>query len=290
MFSILALSSRLKTSSRAVGKASKRLVTAGPGLVMGFLLVGSLLAGPRANAAEPAPAETPTPGGPMTYRFPVQPASATQYGRAHHDYPATDIFAPKDSLFVSPVAGRIDELSSEDHWTYKIDDPALRGGRFVSILGDDGVRYYGSHLDAVAAGLVAGMQVQPGQILGYVGNFGQRPWRKDAPAFRDFLPHVPRRLADQARGGIALPIPQGVGTRRAAFACRRSWEDPSDTRAGAARPETRPADNGRRVTSALRRAASGRRTRRMRTNWNELMTRTRSPHPAVSPRFKTPGG
>jgi murein DD-endopeptidase MepM/ murein hydrolase activator NlpD len=109
---------------------------------------------------------------PLPYVFPVQPPEVASYGRYHHDYPAADIFAPQNSHFVAVTSGVIDEVSYEDHWVYHTDDPALRGGRFVSLIGDDGVRYYGSHLASVVPGLAPGTRVQAGQLLGYVGNSG----------------------------------------------------------------------------------------------------------------------
>jgi murein DD-endopeptidase MepM/ murein hydrolase activator NlpD len=49
---------------------------------------------------------------------------------------------------------------------------SLRGGRFVSMLGDDGVRYYGSHMTTVASGVEARVRVRAGQQLGTVGQTG----------------------------------------------------------------------------------------------------------------------
>src|SRR5581483_5447825 len=40
------------------------------------------------------------------------------------------------------------------------------------IVGDDGVRYYGSHLSRIAAGIRPGVRVHRGQTLGYVGHSG----------------------------------------------------------------------------------------------------------------------
>jgi len=39
---------------------------------------------------------------------------AAEYGRYHHDYPATDIFAPIGTAFVAVPDGVIDELRHED--------------------------------------------------------------------------------------------------------------------------------------------------------------------------------
>ena len=112
------------------------------------------------------------PGATPRYVFPVQPPEVTSYGRYHHDYPAADIFAPLNTHFVAVTAGIIDAVSYEDQWNYRTDDPALRGGRFVSLVGDDGVRYYGSHLAAVMPNLIPGMRVEAGQLLGFIGNSG----------------------------------------------------------------------------------------------------------------------
>lgn len=42
----------------------------------------------------------------------------------------------------------------------------------MSLLGDDGVRYYGSHLRRVADGIDVGVRVRAGQRLGEVGRTG----------------------------------------------------------------------------------------------------------------------
>lgn len=125
--------------------------------------------------------QTPTTGEPISqtampvafqYVFPVQPPSVTSYQYGHHDYPATDIFAPRGTRFVAVTDGYIDEVGRVDYWNPTIDDPATRGGLYVSLIGDDGVRYYGSHLDEVTVGLQAGDRVVAGQVLGYVGSTG----------------------------------------------------------------------------------------------------------------------
>ncbi len=59
-----------------------------------------------------------------------------------------------------------------DEWKPNNPDPAKRSGLAVAIIGDDGVRYFGSHLSRVAAGIVPGLRVEPGQLLGYVGSSG----------------------------------------------------------------------------------------------------------------------
>lgn len=46
------------------------------------------------------------------------------------------------------------------------------GGLSVSILGDDGLRYFYTHLDSIPAGLAAGQRVHLLDVIGYVGNSG----------------------------------------------------------------------------------------------------------------------
>lgn len=106
------------------------------------------------------------------YIFPVRPSEVADYGSAHHDYPATDIFAPAGSDFVAPTDGRVDLVSRTDRWDPSDDDPATRGGLSVAIVGEDGIRYYGSHLREVVAGIKRGEDVRVGEKLGEVGNSG----------------------------------------------------------------------------------------------------------------------
>ena len=107
----------------------------------------------------------------LDYVFPVA-GCRVSYGRAHHDYPATDVFARAGCAFVAPVAGRVDEVGLVDRWNGRTNHGADRGGLFVSLVGADGVRYYGSHLRAVAAGIQPGVRVGAGARLGEVGTTG----------------------------------------------------------------------------------------------------------------------
>ena len=97
---------------------------------------------------------------------------AVKYVKAHHDYPANDIEAKKGCKFVSPVNGVIDEVNRVDNWSGKTNLGIDRGGLYVSVIGDDGVRYYGSHLSSVVASIQPGVAVKAGQILGRVGSTG----------------------------------------------------------------------------------------------------------------------
>jgi len=102
--------------------------------------------------------------------FPVR--GRTSYSRFHHDYPATDIFAACRTRVVAPTRGVVLEVSRRDRWRPARDNPATRGGKSVSMRGVDGVRYYGSHLRAVATGVRAGRHVRAGTLLGRVGQTG----------------------------------------------------------------------------------------------------------------------
>jgi hypothetical protein len=114
---------------------------------------------------------TPTLRKQNKYVFPVGGCRATA-SRAHHDYPAADIFTHVGCQFVSPVDGRIDEVSRVDLWNPRTNVGRDRGGMSVSVIGVDGVRYYGSHLSAVDALIRPGLQVHAGQVLGLTGKTG----------------------------------------------------------------------------------------------------------------------
>jgi murein DD-endopeptidase MepM/ murein hydrolase activator NlpD len=132
------------------------------------------LATSAAPATSAAGATTTTARRPARYVFPVQPVAGcgVHYGHFHHDYPATDIFARKGCRFVSPTDGVVTEVSRADQWQPSTNRGADRGGRSVAVLGDDGVRYYGSHLESVEDGIAPGARVRAGQTLGRIDNSG----------------------------------------------------------------------------------------------------------------------
>lgn len=105
------------------------------------------------------------------YVFPVVGRSG--HAHTHPKYPATNILADCGLPVVSPVDGVVLELSRVDEWDPKVNDGATRGGKFVSIKGDDGVRYYGSHMSKVAKVLKPGTRVIAGQRIGQVGRTGR---------------------------------------------------------------------------------------------------------------------
>src|SRR4030042_3176161 len=106
------------------------------------------------------------------YVFPVQPQSAADFSSGGHAYPAIDIYAPTGTEFVAVTAGMVDFVSRDDLWNPDSDDPAFAGGLCVAIIGDDGIRYYGSHLSEVADGIRRGLRVKGGERLGLVGKSG----------------------------------------------------------------------------------------------------------------------
>jgi murein DD-endopeptidase MepM/ murein hydrolase activator NlpD len=135
---------------------------------------------------------------------PVQHAEVS-YGKFHHDYPATDIFCDEGSEFVAVTAGVIDYISVADSWDPTTDDPNDRGGLAVAIIGNDGVRYYGSHLQSIAPDLAVGMTVTAGQLLGLTGKTGSA---RSTPAHLHFGISHPTTPEDwQVRRGEISPYP-----------------------------------------------------------------------------------
>jgi murein DD-endopeptidase MepM/ murein hydrolase activator NlpD len=135
---------------------------------------------------EPAVATTSVPQGPSPtspsspavattnaagrYVFPV--AGTASYARSHHDYPAADIMAPCGAKAVSPVDGTVLEVTRVDTYDRKVNAGVTRGGLSISILGQDGARYYGSHYSAITAGIEPSVAVIAGQQIALVGKTG----------------------------------------------------------------------------------------------------------------------
>jgi len=126
------------------------------------------------------------------YTFPIA-GCTVKYGKYHHDYPATDIDAKKGCAFVAPITGVIDEVALVDKWSGKTNKGADRGGLSISIIGDDGNRYYGSHLSKIEVNIVPGYKVATGEKLGEIGSSGSAKGTK---------PHL--------HFGISYPTDKGV--------------------------------------------------------------------------------
>jgi murein DD-endopeptidase MepM/ murein hydrolase activator NlpD len=130
----------------------------------------------RTPGPTPRPTPSPTPRVPYlpiagNYTFPIR-GCVFAYSHSHHDYPANDIYVKIGCSFVAPTNGVVDEVSLTDGWTRSVNSGANRGGLSISIVGDDGVRYYGSHLSKVEAGIRPGVRVKVGQLLGKTGDSG----------------------------------------------------------------------------------------------------------------------
>ncbi|WP_018254746.1 M23 family metallopeptidase [Salinispora mooreana] len=124
--------------------------------------------------AAPSSTSAPPPQAPPAEArrvFPVR-ASNASYHPTHSIYPATDIFADCGAPVVAVTDGSVLEVSRVDRFDPGGPRGPFNGGLSVAVLGDDGVRYYGSHLTEVAAGLDPGVRVAAGQQLGTVGRTG----------------------------------------------------------------------------------------------------------------------
>ena len=106
------------------------------------------------------------------HAFPIVPAAAASYGHVHHDYPANNVFAACGTQVVAPADGTVEDVNTIDRWDPTTDDGGQRGGRWLSIRGDDGVRYYMSHFASVADTLAVGVRVTAGQPVATVGHAG----------------------------------------------------------------------------------------------------------------------
>jgi murein DD-endopeptidase MepM/ murein hydrolase activator NlpD len=72
-----------------------------------------------------------------------------------------DIFAPKGTEVVAVVDGVISFIGDQK-----------LGGHCIWLTTENGASFYYAHLDRWAAGLYEGMDVQAGDLIGYVGNTG----------------------------------------------------------------------------------------------------------------------
>jgi murein DD-endopeptidase MepM/ murein hydrolase activator NlpD len=137
--------------------------------------------------------------------FPVADCEVN-YARAHHDYAATDILAKKGCKFVSPVNGVVDEVNRVDNWSGKTNLGIDRGGLYVSIIGDDGVRYYGSHLSSVVASIQPGVVVKAGRVLGKIGSTGSARGTAPHLHFGISWPTPTQPNVWWVRRGVVLPF------------------------------------------------------------------------------------
>jgi murein DD-endopeptidase MepM/ murein hydrolase activator NlpD len=78
-----------------------------------------------------------------------------------HWHEGTDIFAPAGTPLIAAERGVITRMGQ-----------AVLGGTVVWLKGESGTSYYYAHLSGYAPGITAGMLVEAGTIIGYVGNTG----------------------------------------------------------------------------------------------------------------------
>ena len=105
---------------------------------------------------------------PVLYVFPFSKV-AVNYPRDHHDYPAVDV----DGCYahvLAPTAGTITQTRTIDKWVKELDAPGTRGGKTITLVGDDNVRYYFAHLGRVK--VAKGQRVSAGDWIGVMGSSG----------------------------------------------------------------------------------------------------------------------
>ena len=167
-----------------------------------------------------------------SYNFPVA-GCTVKYGKYHHDYPATDIFAKKGCAFVAPIAGVIDEVNTVDRWSGKSNLGADRGGLSVSLIGEDGIRYYGSHLQKIEPNIVPGYKVISGEKLGEIGTTGSAKGTK---------PHLHFGISYPTEKGIWW-IRRGVGLEKgktSPWKYLQAWQAGKDLKPRLITPATIP--------------------------------------------------
>jgi len=168
------------------------------------------------------------------YTFPVAGCAVT-YSKYHHDYPAADIFGKKGCAFVSPVAGVVDEVNTVDKWSGKTNKGADRGGLSISIIGDDGLRYYGSHLSKIETNIVPGVRVASGEKLGEIGSTGSA---------RGTKPHLHFGISYPTENGIWW-VRRGVGLEKgktSPWKYLQAWQAGKDLKPKVVKPAVIPAE------------------------------------------------
>lgn len=102
------------------------------------------------------------------YVFPFS-SKPVVYIRDHLHYPATDVEGCYAHV-LAPTAGEIFQVRIKDKWIEEVDEPGTRGGLTITLIGDDSVRYFFSHLGRVK--VRTGQRVQPGDWIGVMGSSG----------------------------------------------------------------------------------------------------------------------
>ena len=126
------------------------------------------------TAGTPITAAAPRQSGHTAYVLPVADIDLASWGQTHgRGYPATDIFVGCGASIVSPVTGVVLEVRFVDAYDPAVDNPATAGGLSISVLGDDGVRYYLAHFRLILDAIQPEVRVTAGQRLGEMGDTGR---------------------------------------------------------------------------------------------------------------------
>ena len=160
---------------------------------------------PRRPAMARSSAATEAVGS-YTYVFPVQGCQVELRAQAARAAEDDDLGEASGCGFVAPdrrhrARGqhRVDPLVLGDR-----PRRADREGQFVTIIGDDGVRYLGGHLDSVAAGIKPGVKVKAGQVLGRSATPATPPARRRTCTSRS--PGRPPATYWWVRRGMVNPV------------------------------------------------------------------------------------
>jgi murein DD-endopeptidase MepM/ murein hydrolase activator NlpD len=105
---------------------------------------------------------------PPMYVFPFSRVPVT-YPNDHLGYPAVDVEGCYARI-LAPTAGVISQLHRKDKWTPEDDSPGTRGGLTITLTGDDGVRYFFSHLGRIK--VLMNQRVSAGDWIGVMGSSG----------------------------------------------------------------------------------------------------------------------
>ena len=195
--------------------------------------------GAAAQEALPTPAgkasqrtRAAVPSAARRYVFPVQ-ASNVDFHTTHSKYPGTDIFADCGEKIVATTTGVVLEVSLKDKYVKGRPDGPNNGGLSVSIMGDDGVRYYGSHLSKVQPGIKAGVRVTAGQLLGRLGRTGNA---NNVCHLHYGISHPCAKTGDwKVRRGVVWPASYlkswRNGGNKSPVAAVKAWKTKSDCKA-----------------------------------------------------------
>lgn len=116
----------------------------------------------------PEPDVGVTTEGPPVYFMPVEGVSVADVWPSFGDPRGND----RSHLGVDIMAERGTPVRSAAAGVVWRSGESGRGGVSVTVIGDDGVRYFYTHLDSVAPGIDRGQRVGTDTVIGYVGNTG----------------------------------------------------------------------------------------------------------------------